>query len=129
MYRLNSTYSVVRTLDGAIIPSDDTNSDWQGYKVWLDQGNTPEPAPAALPVVPQIVTMRQARLVLLGAGLLGQVEASINALPEPQRSAARIEWDFSSEVHRDKPFVQLLAGALGLTPEQLDDLFNQANQL
>lgn len=79
--------------------------------------------------VPQVVTMRQARLALLGAGLLAQVDAAIEALPEPQRSAARIEWDYSSEVHRNRPFVQQLGYALGLNDEQLDALFTQAAAL
>lgn len=89
----------------------------------------PAPYVAPPPAVPQIVTMRQARLTLLGAGLLAGVEAAINALPEPQKSAARIEWDYSSEVHRGKPFVATLAAALGLTDAQLDALFTQAAQL
>lgn len=80
-------------------------------------------------VVPAIVTMRQARLALLGAGLLQQVDLAIDALPEPQRSAARIEWDYSSEVHRDRAFVQQLGQALGLSDEQLDALFIQAAAL
>jgi len=79
--------------------------------------------------IPQVVTMRQARLALLGAGLLAQVDAAIEALPEPQKSAARIEWDYSSEVHRDRAFVQQLGAALGLTDQQLDDLFTQAAAL
>lgn len=75
------------------------------------------------PAVPNRVTMRQARLALLGAGLLDDVEAAINALPGDQGKAARIEWDYSSEVHRDKPFVIQLGTALGLNNEQLDELF------
>lgn len=73
--------------------------------------------------------MRQARLALLGAGLLQQVDQAISALPEPQQSAARIEWDYSSEVHRDRAFVQQLGQALGLSDEQLDALFIQAAAL
>ena len=80
-------------------------------------------------IVPQVVTMRQARLALFGAGLLPQVEAAIDALTEPARTAARIEWDYSSEVHRNKPFVQSLATAIGLTGAQLDALFIQAAAL
>lgn len=81
------------------------------------------------PQTPRIVTMRQARLALLGAGLLQQVDQAISALPEPQQSAARIEWDYSSEVHRDRAFVQQLGQALGLSDEQLDALFIQAAAL
>lgn len=91
-------------------------------------GPLPAPAPEPAPV-PQMVTMRQARLALLGAGLLDDVEAAIAALPEPQQTAARIEWDYSSEVHRSRPFVQQLAAAMGLTGEQLDSLFRTAAEL
>lgn len=79
--------------------------------------------------IPKIVTMRQARLVLLQAGLLHQVQTAIDSLPSPQKEAAQIEWDYSSEVHRNKPFVVMLGSALGLSNEQLDNLFITASQL
>lgn len=79
--------------------------------------------------IPSFVTMRQARLALLQQGLLSQVQIAIDSLPSPQKEAAQIEWDYSSEVHRNKPFVQLLSAALGLTEEQLDDLFVLASTL
>ncbi|MGC4366496.1 hypothetical protein [Hydrogenophaga sp. R2] len=78
---------------------------------------------------PRVVTMRQARRALLEAGLLQQVDLAIDALPEPQRSAVRIDWEYSSEVHRDRAFVQQLGQALGLSDEQLDALFIQAAAL
>lgn len=78
------------------------------------------------PAVPQEVTMRQARLALLSAGKLDVVSAAIDALPEPQRSAARITWDYSSAVQRTQPLVLQLAPALGLDDAQLDALFIQA---
>ena len=79
--------------------------------------------------VPQKVTMRQARLALLGAGLLDDVEAAIAALPSPQKEAARIEWEYSQEVQRHNGFVSVLAPALGLTDEQTDALFVEAAKL
>lgn len=82
--------------------------------------------PPASVSVPSKVTMRQARLALHEAGLLVGVETAIDALPEPHRITARIEWDFSSEVFRDKPFVLMLGQALGLSPEDIDQLFISA---
>ncbi|MEN9384613.1 MAG: hypothetical protein RL323_1756 [Pseudomonadota bacterium] len=79
--------------------------------------------------VPQSVTMRQARLALLGAGMLDDVNAAIAALPEPDKSAALIEWEYASEVQRSTGLVANLGAALGLTEPQLDDLFIQAAQL
>jgi hypothetical protein len=103
---------------------------WQGSEWAFVNPPTPEQQEnPPIDGVPQVVSMRQARLALLSAGLLQQVEASIDALPEPQRSAARIEWDYSSEVHRDRPFVQQLSIALGLDDAQIDALFVQAAQL
>ena len=91
-----------------------TVADWAG----------PLPAPAVAPVpVPQSVTMRQARLALLGAGLLDDVEAAINSLPSPQKEAARIEWEYSQEVQRHNGFVSILAPSLGMTDAQTDALF------
>lgn len=80
-------------------------------------------------LVPQSITMRQARLVLLNAGLLASVAAAIGALPSPSKEAAQIEWDHSQTVERHRPFVQSLSAALGLTGAQLDALFTEAATL
>ena len=73
------------------------------------------------------VTMRQARLALLGAGLLTHVDAAIAAIPDPvQRKAAEIEWEYAQTVDRNSPFTQQMAAGLSLTAEQLDALFTQA---
>ena len=81
------------------------------------------------PVVPHAVTMRQARLALLGAGALAGVDAAINAMPEPTRSAARIEWEYSQEVQRHNGFVAALGPALGMSSAQIDALFVAAAKL
>lgn len=79
--------------------------------------------------VPASVSMRQARLALLGAGLLDDVGAAINNLPSPQKEAAKIEWEYSQQVQRHNGFVEVLAPLLGMTDEQIDTLFVEAAKL
>lgn len=82
-----------------------------------------------MPAVPQSVTMRQARLALLAAGMLPAVEAAIAALPEPDKTAAQITWEFAATVDRWFGMVPALAAALGMTDAQIDTLFIEAAKL
>lgn len=81
---------------------------------------------ASVVPVPAEITMRQARLALHAAGLLTGVEAAINAMPDPPKTEARIEWEYSNTMRRSNPFVANLGAALGLTSAQVDALFIQA---
>ena len=82
-----------------------------------------------VPSVPASVSMRQARLFLLGAGLMPAVEAAIAGLPEPQKSAVEIEWEYAPTVEREWPTINAIADLLGWDGAQLDDFFTQAAQL
>ena len=42
-YKLIGTESVKRLADGACIPFADGNIDYEEYKLWLAEGNTPKP--------------------------------------------------------------------------------------
>ena len=75
------------------------------------------------------VTMRQARLALLDAGLLAQVDTAINAFASPEKERAQIEWEFAQTVDRYQPFTLLLGAALGLSDVRLDALFVTAAAL
>jgi len=97
-----------------------------GWQLVSGSWSAPPPPP---PVIPQSVTMRQARLALHASGLLASVQPAINALPEPQRTQAQIEWDYSNGLERGNAFVSTLGAALGLNAAGIDALFVQAAQL
>jgi len=75
--------------------------------------------------VPQIISARQVRLILLQQGRLETVKAMI----EQQEEAVRIEWEYATEFRRDNPLLTGLAANLGLTDEQIDEFFIAAAQL
>lgn len=62
MYKL-STNSVLRIVDGTIIPIDATNRDYQVYLAWLGQGNTPIPAD------PLPITLTPSQQIILADGV------------------------------------------------------------
>lgn len=76
--------------------------------------------------IPSVVSMRQARLALLQAGVLTQVDAAIDAQGD---EAAKIEWNYAQEVKRDWPLVLQVTQGLGMTEQQVDDLFKLAVSL
>lgn len=88
--------------------------------IYVDGVFTPKPVKLE---IPQVVTMRQARLALLQAGSLNAVNTAIAGMTGAIGEAARIEWEFSSEVKRNQPLVIALTPTLGFTSQQLDDLF------
>lgn len=94
---------------------------------------TDEEAQALVPqpiiLIPSSVTMRQARIALAQAGILSTVNSAIAAMTGTAGDVARIEWEYSSSVERDRPFVQSMKASLGLTEKQLDDLFTLAATL
>lgn len=95
---------------------------------WLFDGEgylPPPPEPEAA-YVPLAVSMRQARHAMLQAGILGAVQTMIEQMPGEEGDAARIDWEFAQEVKRSWPLVVNLGPALGLTEQQIDDLFRYA---
>lgn len=83
------------------------------------------PSEATL-VVPQTVTQFQARAALYLAGLLDEVEALMSAAETP--ALAKLAWQHAVEFRRDSPTVQTMASELGLTDQQIDQLFITASQ-
>lgn len=76
-------------------------------------------------IVPDLITPRQARLALLGADLLDDVEAAVNAAG----GATKITWEYATEINRNDPLFATLGGSLGLTADQIDNLFRAASEL
>lgn len=92
--------------------------------IFISPPPPPEPVPAT-------VSKRQAKQQLLIAGLLDNVQPAIDAIPDAtERELTQIYWDDSQEFERNHPTLTAIASqALGLTDEQLDQLFIAASKL
>lgn len=79
------------------------------------------------PDVPREVTAYQARIALLDAGLLDDVDALMASLEVAP--AAKIAWEYATVWLRDSVFIAELAPALSLSGAQIDALFISAAQV
>lgn len=79
------------------------------------------------PYVPQTVSRFQAKAALLSADLLNDVEAMMADPATP--AVTKLAWAEAVQFERNSPTVLGLAQALGLTDQQLDELFTAAAQI
>lgn len=75
-------------------------------------------------LVPNSITPRQARLILLQYGLLDDIEAMIAT-----DRALGIWWEYSLEIKRDDEKLVGASNTLGLTDTQLDEMFIEGAKL
>ena len=75
-------------------------------------------------VVPQSITPLQAKLQLLKLGLLDEVEALV-----VNDRTSQLYWEYASVIERDNAVLLLMANSIGLTSEQVDEMFIEASKL
>jgi hypothetical protein len=86
--------------------------------VLVESVDVPDPVPAA-------VSPRQIRMALTRSGLRQAVESAVAAGDQDLKDW----WEFSTTVERDNAQVIAMASALGLSSEQIDQLWIQAASL
>lgn len=79
--------------------------------------------------VPQSVSRAQGKAALLSAGLLESVTIYIDSLVGQDKILAELAFNETNEWRRDSPFLLQAATVLGLTEQQLDNLFILANEI
>jgi hypothetical protein len=137
-----------RVADGAWIPNDPANRDWQEYQQWLADGGVPDPfTPFGLPPPPEFpneISDRQFYQALAQAGEITEDEAlaavgvgaiparmmdAIALLPAEQQFPARMLASGNVIFRRDSPMVAMLQHNLGWTDAQTDGLWKLAASL
>ena len=91
-----------------------------------EQGFSPQPtAPPAVPVsVPKWAFL----LVLRRAGKEAALKAAIAAYSGPNADRVRAKWEADPDIERNGATINALGAAIGYTPEQVDQVFRDAEK-
>jgi hypothetical protein len=105
----------------ALLPEKPANDYYWNNGVWTQYQQS----------VPESVSARQIRLWLINNGIqLTQVENAINSIEDPiTRETIKVEWEYAPYVERNHPMLAPLAQALGLTENQVDTAFIEAQYI
>lgn len=122
----NTTISVDINGVTSFVPCAPGNSDYAAIEALVAAGEltiAPYVPPPAPPVTQ--VTMRQARLALLAADLLDDVDAMVLQADRE----VKIEWEYATVVDRASPLVASISSSLGLSNAEIDALFVNAAKM
>lgn len=92
----------------------------------IDVVEEDEPLP---PVNDEEIPTWRLRAVCELLELKPQIDAAIAALPDPDKTIAYNAWEYGNTTSRLSPFVLGVQQVLGLTDQQVDDIFVQAKNI
>ena len=119
--------TATRDADGVeVAPAQSVSDpDYVAYVEWINAGNQPRILDYPTAAVPSEVSMRQAQLALLQAGILDTVE---EVVAQADRSV-QIDWQKGHVVRRDWSALATVQALLNMTDRQMDELFILADSL
>lgn len=100
-------------------------TEWTGTE-WIDPRTEQQKAEYNRSLLPKL-TKRKFQLYMLDHGLLDDVEAAIDAIEDStQKRRMQIEYNSSDDFERLSHAVTYMAGLLGWSEEQVDQMWQQA---
>lgn len=79
--------------------------------------------------IPTEIPLWAFRSILTLQGYASQVDSLILALPEPQKTIANVQWQYGNFIERNHPLIDALGAELGLTKEDINNIFKEASKL
>lgn len=96
---------------------------------WKDANEDKRPQPPAVPnPVPASVPKWAFLLVLRRAGKEAALKAAIAAYAGPNADRVRAKWEADPDIERNGATINALGAAVGYTPEQVDQVFRDADK-
>jgi hypothetical protein len=110
MYTLTTGSFVIRDADGAHIPDDPRNADWQLYQAWLGAGNTPTPAAATVTPAPTLTFLQFMALFTAAeqAAIVGSSDTQVKLFVVMAAGAGGLQLD-NAEVVAGVTYLQSIA--------------------
>lgn len=127
-YTISYPSSTIRE-DGVVVPNDDSTPAFQRYFAFLQAGGAPtQIADQEMPEVREHLTATpfKIRAALNQAGLRQQIEDYVASCND---QAVKDAWEYSTEWASDSPLILGAISALGMTEDQVRDLFVLAKSL
>ncbi|EPD41104.1 MULTISPECIES: hypothetical protein [Delftia] len=119
---VDGTTSTIAITDTPEFPN--RNPDYLAYLAWCADGNVPSPADPLPVPVPSTITRAQGKAALIQAGLWPQVLAFMAGIEDPNdKLLAEVALNDTVNWERSSPFLARVAAELGLSQQQLDELF------
>lgn len=69
------------------------------------------------------------RVILRIMNLEENIEASLDLLEEPQKTAAKYIWEYGTVIERNSPTILFIQSSLGLKDLEVDNIFIEANKI
>jgi len=80
-------------------------------------------------VIDEEIPTWRLKVILAMMGILDTVNNILDGLSEPQKTVAKLAWEYGTVTRRLSPFVLGVQQALSLTDEEVDNIFQQAKNI
>lgn len=102
---------------------------WNGSE-WIEGATPEEIAEANKAKVPESISQMKLRKQLILSGVsIASIDALIQQLPQPNRDLIYTMWEYAVVFDRSNSELNAMAEMLGISQEQLDEIFINGNKL